>query len=472
MPNVLVGRKEEIKVLDECYRSQSAHFVAIYGRRRVGKTYLVKTVFKEQIFFTFTGLANSSLQRQITNFNVEISHQFSAQSDEYVTDWFSAFQLLRNKIFKSNIQKKVIFIDELPWLDTRNAHFVQALEHFWNGWANMRGDVLLIVCGSAASWMIKKLINNKGGLHNRVTRRLLIEPFTLAETEAFLKNLGAQYSRYQIVLLYMTFGGIPYYLEQINISQSEVQNINHLCFESNAFFKTEYDVLFSSLFNHSHRHQAVVAALAKKGSGMTRSEILAASKLDTGGTTTNILKELEDSSFIRSYPAYGKKEKDQVYQLIDFYSLFYLNHISKVTSSDSTYWIDNFNTSKYFAWAGYSFELVCMLHIPDIKIALGIHGIGSTAYSWRSGEAQIDLIIDRKDNVINLCEIKFSLGKYKMTKKYAEEIQNKVNSFISSGISKNKAVFPTIISTYGLDNSIHNGIFVNNITMEDIFYDM
>ena len=469
MATVLVGRKDEINILDECYDANRSHFVAVYGRRRVGKTFLIKSHFEGRLFFTFTGISNASLQQQITNFNVEISQQLAINNDEYVANWFSAFQLLRDKISKSKIKKKVIFIDELPWLDTRNAHFVQALEHFWNSWANIRSDILLIVCGSAASWMIKKLISNKGGLHNRVTKRLQIEPFNLAETEAFLKNLGANYSKYQIVQLYMVFGGIPYYLEQINVSQSDVQNINTLCFKSNAFFKTEYDLLFGSLFNHHHRHQDVMAALAKKGSGMTRSEILKYSKLDSGGTTSSILRELEESSFIRKYSAYGKKEKDHVYQLIDFYSLFYLKHISKVANSDTTYWIDNFNSPKYFAWAGYSFELVCLTHIFVIKKALGIQGIGSETLSWRCADAQIDLIIDRKDNVINLCEIKFSLGKYKLTKKYVSEIQNKINSFISSGVSKNKSIFPTIITTYGLEAGPINGLFVNQITLDDIF---
>jgi AAA+ ATPase superfamily predicted ATPase len=469
MAKVLVGRKEELSILEACYQSNSAHFVALYGRRRVGKTYLVKTHFENRIFFTFTGIAHATLQRQITNFNVEIAQQLLVQNDEYVSDWFAAFQLLRNKITQSKVKKKVIFIDELPWLDTRNSNFVPALEHFWNGWANMRSDVMLVVCGSAASWMISKLINNKGGLHNRVTKRLRIEPFTLAETEVFLKTMGAKYNKYQIVQLYMVFGGIPFYLEQIDISQSDVQNINNLCFKPHSFFKSEYDLLFSSLFNQHQRHQAVLAALAKKGNGMTRSEILQAAKLNTGGTSSHILQELEASSFIRRYPSYGKKEKDQVYQLVDFYSLFYLNHIQKVSTSESTYWIDHFNTSKYFAWAGYSFELVCLVHIQNIKKALGIQGISSEVHSWRSENAQIDLIIDRKDNVINVCEIKFSLGKYKMTKKYASEMQNKISSFISSGLSQNKAIFPTIITTYGLENSIHNGIFVNQVNLDDIF---
>lgn len=468
MASVLIGRKEEINILEECYHASKSHFIAIYGRRRVGKTYLVKTLFDRRIFFTFTGIANASLQSQLTNFNVEASHQLATESYDYVQNWFEAFQLLRKKITASKLKKKLIFIDELPWLDTRNSNFIQALEQFWNGWANMRKDVLLIACGSAASWMINKLISSKAGLHNRVTKRLQIEPFTLPETEAFLKHLGAKYSRYQMVQLYMAFGGIPYYLEQINVKQSDMLNINQLCFKSNAFFKSEYDMLFSSLFYHHERHQAVVAALALKRKGMTRSEILATTKLGSGGTTSAVLKELEESAFIRKYPALGKKEKDQLYQLIDFYSLFYLNHIKK-NANNATYWKDHFNTPKYFAWAGYSFELVCLLHVEQIKKALGIQGLSTETYSWRSANAQIDLIIDRKDNVINVCEVKFSLSKYKLTKKYAQEIQHKINQFIQSGAANNKAIFPTMITTYGLDNSIHNNSITNSLTLDDIF---
>jgi uncharacterized protein len=469
MANKIIGRKEEIKILEECFESNKAHFVALYGRRRVGKTYLVKALFEKKLFFNFTGIANASLQKQLTNFNIEMANQLHLQDDEYAYDWFSAFQLLRAKITASKVKKKVIFIDELPWLDTRNANFIQALENFWNGWAHMRKDVLLIVCGSAASWMINKLINNKGGLHNRITKRLPIAPFTLKETETFLKAAGARYTYYQIVQLYMVFGGIPYYLEQIDVSKSEVQNINNLCFAKNAFFRTEYDLLFSSLFSNHHRHQAILVALAKKRSGMTRSEILTLAKLDTGGTTTMLFKELEESSFIRKYPSIGKKEKDQVYQLVDFYSLFYLNHIRKASSSNTTFWNDMFNTPSYFNWAGYSFELVCLLHTEEIKRALGIQGISSEVYTWRSANAQIDLIIDRKDNIINLCEVKFKMGKFKITKQYAAEIQNKIDQFIDSGISNSKAIFPLIITSNGLEKSIHNSIFLNQVILEDLF---
>lgn len=465
----ITGRIEEKAILEECYQSDKSHFVAVYGRRRVGKTFLIKTIFKNRIFFSFTGIAKASLQRQISNFNFEINNQLSQHETEYVRDWFEAFQLLRKKITDSKQKKKVIFIDELPWLDSRNSGFVQALEHFWNGWANMRNDVLLIGCGSAASWMIHKLINNKGGLHNRVTKRLIIKPFTIAETASFLKTLGAKFNLYQIVNLYMVFGGIPYYLEQIKPQWSDVQNINALCFGPDAFFQKEFDLLFKSLFSKSERHMAIIAALAKKGSGMTRTEILDATKLDTGGTTTAIFKELEESHFIRKYPALGKKEKDQLYQLIDFYSLFYLNHIAKTPIQNSNYWTDLYNTPKYYTWAGYAFELVCLLNADAIKKSLGISGISSEVYSWRNQEAQIDLIIDRRDHVINLCEIKFSIGKYKMTKNYAAQIQKKVNSFITSGAGNNKAIFPTIITTYGLENTIHNGIFMNSLELKDIF---
>ena len=468
MAHILIGREEERAVLESCYSSGTAHFVAIYGRRRVGKTYLVKTHFKDRLFFNFTGVSNTSYKRQITNFNIEVHNQLGVQIHEFISDWFGAFQLLRNKITQSKRKKKVLFIDELPWLDTRNSDFIQALEHFWNGWASTRDDILLIGCGSAASWMLNKLLYNKRGLHNRVTRRLQIEPFSIFETQLFLKQKGCLYNHYQLAQIYMVFGGIPYYLEQINPELSDVQNINTLCFGKSAFFKDEYNLLFSSLFNNAERHKSVLNLLAKNKAGMTRSDILENTNLSTGGTTTSILKELEASSFIKKYPVPGKKEKDHLYKIVDFFSLFYLHHISKVPASDYLYWVNNFNTPRYFTWAGYSFELVCLTHVFQIKKALGIQGISSDTYTWKSDKAQVDLIIDRKDHVINLCEIKFSLIPFKMTKKYSAEIQKKVNQFISTGLSKNKAVFPTIITTYGLENSIHNGVFINKLTMEDI----
>ncbi len=323
----LIGRKKEIQKLRNYIKSRKSEFVAIYGRRRVGKTYLVRQVFQQEMTFQLTGLANVGKKAQLAQFHAELLEYFPEnESTAAPEDWFIAFRRLIAALEKEKSNsKKVIFLDELPWLDTRGAYFLSGLEHFWNSWASARTDILLIVCGSTASWMINKLLNNRGGLHNRVTARIKLEPFNLSETEAFLKAKQITYNRYQTILLYMVFGGIPFYLEQIENGLSAMQNINELCFVRNAPFRTEYDNLYASLFNQADRHQAVIEALSIKNKGLTRKEIIKITKLSNGGGLTRILKELEESSFIRKYRSFGKKEKDSLYQLTDLYSLFFFS---------------------------------------------------------------------------------------------------------------------------------------------------
>ncbi len=362
----------------------------------------------------------------------------------------------------------MVFFDELPWIDTPRSKFLTGLEHFWNSWASARRDILLIVCGSAASWMIKNILNNRGGLHNRATARMKLEPFSLKETEAFLKYNNARLDRYQIVLLYMVLGGIPYYLDNIDPGKSAIQNVNSLCFERNALLRNEYDNLYSSLFNKARRHMAVVEALAQKKKGLTKEGISKKSGLSNGGGLTRILHELEESTFIRRYRPFGKKEKNSLYQLIDPYSLFYLNFIKDSSTDDEFFWINAHESSLYKAWSGYAFEMVCLLRIPQIKAALGISGVQTSVSSWHHSEAQIDLVIDRKDQVINLCEMKFSIAPFSISKKYAENLRNKIAVFKHETKTK-KAIYPTFITTYGLDQNQYTYLAQNKLTMKDLF---
>jgi len=293
-------------------------------------------------------------------------------------------------------------------------------------------------------------------------------PFTLAETEQFLQNKNAAYDRYSILLLYMVFGGIPFYLEQIDTSQSAMQNINHLCFDSHAFFREEYTDLYASLFKKSERHIAVVEALATKKKGLKRKELIKLSKLPDGGGLTRILKELEESNFIRRYRSYGKKEKDSLYQLIDFYSLFYLNFIKNASIDDEGFWINAIESPLFNVWSGYAFEMACLHHVRQIKKALEIGGVQTSVSSWQSPEAQIDLIIDRKDHVINLCEMKFSIAPFKIDKKYAANLRNKISSF-KSATETRKSIFLTMVSTYGIANNLHASMVQKDLTMEILF---
>ena len=323
-----VGRLKELAQLRSLKTAKTAEFVAIYGRRRVGKTFLVREAYDNNFDFAVTGLANATLSQQLVNFNYAASKYASKQLNLAApSNWQEAFQQLIAILEQSKSVRKVVFIDELPWLDTPNSGFISAIEHFWNSWASARKDIILVVCGSAAGWMISKLINNKGGLHNRVTQRIRVEPFTLRECEQFFREKSAVYDRYQIVLLYMVMGGIPFYLEQVKVNKSAAQNIDKLCFSADGLLRGEFENLYRSLFHHPEKHVQLIETLGKKSKGLTREELIAGSGLSGGGGLSRLLQELEESGFIRKYMAFGAKEKNHLYQLIDCYSLFYLKMI-------------------------------------------------------------------------------------------------------------------------------------------------
>jgi hypothetical protein len=390
-------------------------------------------------------------------------------------DWFWAFQHLSNYLETLPPGQKVIFLDELPWFDTPQSGFISALEHFWNSWASARRDILLIVCGSAASWMLHNLINNRGGLHNRVTHRIRLEPFTLAECAAYFTQKSAAYGHYQLVQLYMVTGGIPFYLEQVDPGKSIPQNINDLGFLPDGFLRTEFDNLYASLYRNADRHVAVVEALAQKSKGMGREELLQKAKLSKGGSATKILNELEESGFIRKYPAYDKREKNAVFQLADFYSLFYLRFIRNTSSLDHQNWISGLDSPEYRSWSGYAFEQVCLAHIDQIKQALGIAGVQTATSAWtgeKDGQkAQIDLVIDRRDQVVNLCEMKFSIQPFTIDKAYSNVLRNKIGLF-KTITATNKAIFLTMITTFGLNrNEYSMSLVQNELTMEVLFRD-
>ncbi len=471
----LVGRNKEHRQLNQIFQSRGSSFVALYGRRRVGKTYLIREVFSDKLSFYSTGLANAGLQNQLTVFHAALQKYDPSGEMAVPADWFSAFRQLSDLLEKKPAGKKILFLDELPWMDTANSGFIPALEHFWNAWASARKDILLIVCGSAASWMISNLINNTGGLHNRVTHRIRLSPFSLAECEQFLTGKGSVWDRYQIVQLYMVTGGIPFYLEQVRTDQSAAQNINRLCFEKDGPLRSEFDNLYRSLFSKSERHVSVVELLSRKTKGLTRKDIIEETDLTDGGSTTRILNELIESDFIRKYPFYGKSKNDSLFQLIDCYSLFYLKWIKNSSPLDENYWINQLDSPAQRTWAGYAFEQVCLLHLQQIKAGLGISGVQTDTSSWvgrsEGKGAQIDLVIDRKDRVINLCEMKFSIDSFTIDKKYSEELRKKVTVFRSDTGTK-KALFLTMITTYGVTQNTYSGIVQNQLTMDSLFYEL
>ncbi len=464
----IIGRHKEIEALNKAYSDSKSAFVAVYGRRRVGKTFLIRQTFAQNTTFQLTGVNNATSRQQLVNFYAALTKQGSGDFP-IPKNWFDAFQQLIKVLEASNDTKKIVFLDELPWLDTPKSDFLIALEHFWNSWASARQDVLLIVCGSSASWILNKLINNKGGLHNRVTVRIKLEPFNLLECEAFFRAKPCVFTRYQLLELYMVFGGIPFYLDQVDAQFSAAQNINKLCFEENSFFRIEYKNLYDSLFKNADNHVIVIETLAQKAKGMKRDELIKVSKLANGGTFSKILQELEDSGFIRKYVAYGKKSNESIYQLTDFYSIFYLKFIRNADVLDERFWLNNIDSPSRRTWSGFAFERVCLAHIREIKQKLGVGMIQTTVNAWQNQDTQIDLLIDRRDQVINLCEMKFSLNTFTIDKKYAENLGNKISTFREASQTR-KSIYLTMITTFGLtQNNCSTSMVQNDLTMDALF---
>jgi hypothetical protein len=472
MKSNIIGRKNEKKILHEVYNSNVSEFVAVYGRRRVGKTFLIREFFEEKFVFDVAGLANAGTKEQLINFNISLNKNNFGETFNVAKNWLEAFEQLIILIDQSSQKRKIIFFDEVPWLDNLRSGFITALEHFWNGWACGRKDIVLIVCGSASSWIINKLINNQGGLHNRLTQTINLKQFTLQECECYFQSRKMNISRYQIAECYMVIGGIPYYLSKMEKGLSVAQNIDLMFFTENAKLKNEFKNLYAALFRNSADYQQVVATLSKKMKGLNRNEIAESTKLSSGGRLTEILQNLEHCGFIRSYPSFEKKKRDFFYQLIDPFTLFYYKFIEKNEYNDEHFWTNSLDTPLYHTWSGFAFEILALLHIKEIKEALSIAGIQSLVSSWRSEKttqgAQIDLVINRKDGIINLLEIKFSNMEYAITKGYEENLKNKVSTFKTETKAR-KTVHLLMLTTYGLTKNTHSGIVQKEIRLNDLF---
>lgn len=472
---MIVGREKQQQELLELLQSDESQFCAIYGRRRVGKTFLVKETFNGQFAFQHTGLSNATKEEQLSEFR-ESLRSAGMRRCKMPKTWFEAFHLLEQHLSTFPQGKKIVFIDELPWLDTPKSRFVSALEHFWNGWANMRNDIVLIVCGSATSWIIDNIINNHGGLHNRLTNQIYLQPFTLHECELYLRAMNIRLSQKDIVEAYMIFGGVPYYWSYLHRGESLSQNIDRMFFALDAPLQNEFEKLFRSLFKKSDIYIRIVKSLTERRAGLLREQILQLVKTDDNEIFQKALKELEQCGFIRKYNMLDFKSKNSLYQLIDNFTLFHFQHIETNQPHDDHYWSNLQFSGRYNAWAGLAFERVCLLHTQQIKQALGISGIRSNVYSWTykpaSGEPyegfQIDMLIDRDDRIINICEMKYTDEEYIVTADVDRQIRQRISRFIARSATR-KAIHPILITTYGLSSNGYASVFQRTITMDDLF---
>jgi AAA+ ATPase superfamily predicted ATPase len=476
MNSEFVGRAIEKELLQRSLKSGRSELIAIIGRRRVGKTHLIKHVFNAVLDFEMTGLQHSAMPLQLINFTNKVTQYAKPELPlKAPNNWLEAFNLLQ--IYLSNKKtnrKKIVFFDELPWIATVRSGFLEALGHFWNDWAAYN-QVVIIICGSAASWMIRQVVHHKGSLHNRITQLIHLQPFTLAETALFLQVRKVMLTQYQIVQIYMVTGGIPHYLKEIQKSQSVAQNIDRLCFTPHGLLKDEFDKLYASLYDKPEQHITVIRALAKKWMGLTRSQLLELTGMADGGSFTRILAELEQSDFIISTPPFHKKKKDMLYRLIDNYSLFYLKFMEGKKKGAEGSFLSLEHSQSWKSWCGYAFENICFSHLPQIKTALGIAAVYTeeSSYILKGNSTQrgiqVDMLIDRADGIINICEMKFYDAPLIITKKYAEDLQEKRN-IVRQASPPKKSLLMTLITCFGLrENSYTTELIQNQITIDKLF---
>lgn len=476
---MIVGREKELKLLERAYRANEAQFITVYGRRRVGKTYLIREFFthKECIFFHITGLQKASLEKQLENFAYEFSRTFLIEGElKTPSSWNEAFKMLDSYV--KEIQKKVVILfDELPWMATRKSDIKNQIDYFWNNkWSGQR-HIIFIACGSSASWLIKNILYDKGGLHNRTTIEIQLAPFNLLETKQFLASKKVLLSDENILSLYMAVGGIPYYLGYSEPGQTAQQIIQSLFFDENAPLEKEFRKLFDSLFTKAEPYKELIEVISKKKSGLTEAEIGTLTKLSSsGGTLSRKLQNLCDAGFLKKNKMWGKTRL-AYYQVIDEFCLFYLRWIDGHSGNtfDQNHWLIQSQRPAYYTWAGYAFEAVCSKHIHHIIRGLGItmvNIIGSWCYKQRNSEgtgAQIDLMIDRIDDGVTLCEIKYTKTPFVVDKSYAQILTNKVAVF-KKQTKITKQVFIALVSAHGIKPNLYSEELISGVvTLEDLF---
>ena len=473
----VVGRKKELEKLDSLMISGEPEFLAIYGRRRIGKTFLIREYFKSHIVLDFSGAFEAEYDLQLDNFFSEYTRCTKNKREQIPPEnWRTVFNYISDYLYTLSRRKRIVlFIDELPWLDTPRSGFVSALEYFWNQHGSKIKNLIFVVCGSSASWIQNKLIKAKGGLHHRITARINLQPFTLQETELYIKKRKIKLSRYQIVQIYMVMGGVPLYLKELTTGKSATQLIDEIWFSKDGLLSDEYNQLYYSLFSNAENHTAIIEALAAKPNGLVRSDLIRFSGLPDGGTFTRALADLLDCGFISSYKPYKKKKKDTVYRLIDLYSLFYLKYIKDNITGVANQWQAVRNEGSFIAWSGYAYENIWMMHVPQILRALQIFGTSIDVSSWKyrgddtTPGAQIDLLIERGDDVIHICEAKFSKNEFIITKNYAQDLRRKRSVFEHVTKTK-KMIVTTLLTTYpAIRNQYYQDEIHSEVTLEDLF---
>jgi uncharacterized protein len=476
----IIGRAKEKTLLDKIMQSNQAEFLALYGRRRVGKTFLIRQHLKQHLIFDFSGSKEASKKQQLNNFFAEyLARTKGLQQTQVPTSWHVAFSYLADYLagLSASATKQVVFLDEMPWLDTPKSDFISALEFFWNQHVSKMEHVLLIACGSASSWIRKDLIIARGGLYNRVTQRIHLKPFNIYETNQFLQNRGVYLPTCQVLELYMVMGGIPFYLKEIQPDKTATQSINEICFSPQGLLSNEveeYKQLYHAIFRNAKHHIEIIKVLASNLQGITRTEIAVATEI-AESTLSKTLEDLVDCNFVTHFQPFINKKKTAIFKLTDLYSLFYLKFIQHNKGAGNKIWEQLGQQNTYKSWSGYAFENICMMHTDQIKAALGIRGVFTKHSAWKfKGNdtlpgAQVDMVIDRADQIIHLCEAKFTKENFAINLAYAQHLRMRKSIFKQATETK-KGVFTTLLTTYpAMKNKYYMEEVDSEITMEQLF---
>lgn len=483
MKSLIIAREKEQAMLDRLLTEPTSQLLTVYGRRRIGKTFLIREYFDDNFAFKHTAVSPLEFKDKDEKLLYRIQldefahsmEKYGARLDDPLKDWFDAFHKLEDFLSKKRSKKKmVVFIDEMPWLDTPRSGFMSAFEHFWNDWGCGKHNLLLIVCGSATTWMLDKLINNNGGLYGRTNREMHIHPFTLSETQRYLESRNVTMDRYDIVQTYMMMGGVAYYMSFFEPGRSLAENIDAVFFREGGFLGSEYDRLFTSLFADNKNYRKIVEYLSSLRYGATRPQISEKTGITEGGTLSDILKALVKSDLVTTYYNFGETKRNLYYKLTDMFCLFYLGFVSRNPTNNPHYWYDNQNSPKLNSWRGIAFEDVCFVHQDQIRAALGISGVQSEIYPWKtlgeneSSGAQIDMLIDRADRVVNLCEMKFTRDEFIIDKDYDAKLRAKIEALTRATKNK-KNIQTTIVTTYGLKSNMYSSRIQRVVPMEALF---
>ena len=493
----MIGRKKEIKLLNEICDLEESSLVAIYGRRRIGKTYLVNHMFKKYrqdcLFFEFTGAYDGDKRGQIDNFIDQVYEWFYVEPSFEIKSWSDAFRFLKRTIDKEikkrdSNEKVIVFLDEVPWIDRSNkGGFLSALGYFWNTWCEPRENVVLILCGSNSSWIRDKILKNaRGSLYQRVTHQISMYPFDLKETKAYLlEQKGFMIDNKTVTDIYMIFGGVAKYLSFLNPNESSAENIDRVFFSIHGSMYREYDELFSSLFaDKSDYYKSVIELLCTRRSGFSLSDISKAFNEKLGGKLRLAIAELEECGFIKGLSKYGNSVRGVNYMIVDPYILFHHKWIKGFSRNDiatlpNNYWLHKSSSQSYAVWSGYAFEIVVMVNIRLYLNAIGRLGFFSGVYHWQhmaksedEQGAQIDMVVNYGNNIFDILECKYYNSEYVISKEYAKNIKNKLSMFKKYGLySKQKSELRLVfLTSYGVKmNAEAHSLNISRVCLDDLF---